>query len=88
MMISVSASGTPSIQANGGGGAVKIVEGHTLALTIQLNAEGQTNLADWWLLANAGSSWYYYLNIARKSRNIHFSSMLTRHWRKDGALGG
>jgi len=30
----------------------------------------------------------YYLNIARKSRNIHFSSMLTRHWRKDVALGG
>gem|GEM_PF-7112509 len=30
----------------------------------------------------------YDLNIARKSRNIHFSSMLTRHWRKDVALNG
>ncbi|MBU4290795.1 MAG: integrin alpha [Verrucomicrobia bacterium] len=37
---------------------------------------------------NVGRVYVYYLNIARKSRNIHFSSMLTRHWRKDVALGG
>lgn len=52
--------GMPSIQANSGGGTVKIIEGNTLALTVQLNTEGETAVADWWLLANAGSSWYYY----------------------------
>jgi len=30
----------------------------------------------------------YHLNIARFSRNIHFSPMITRHWRKNVALVG
>ncbi|MBI2439928.1 MAG: hypothetical protein HYV35_00995, partial [Lentisphaerae bacterium] len=50
----------PSIQANGGGGTVTVVESNSLSLTIQLNAEGATGTADWWLLANAGSAWYFF----------------------------
>ncbi|MBI2438559.1 MAG: aryl-sulfate sulfotransferase [Lentisphaerae bacterium] len=50
----------PSIQANGGGGTVTVVESNSLSLTIQLNTEGAAGPADWWLLANTGSAWYFF----------------------------
>jgi hypothetical protein len=50
----------PCIQANGGGGNVLVTETNGLALVVKLDTEGQSGLADWWLLANAGADWYYF----------------------------
>lgn len=50
----------PCIQANGGGGNLRLVESNALSLTVQLDAAGQSLPADWWLLANTGADWYHF----------------------------
>ncbi len=54
---------SPDIKVNNSDGSVIISTTDTLSVTVSLNAEGSSNTADWWVLANTPFGWYYY-NIA------------------------
>ena len=50
----------PDIQANGSDGPIIITQSDTLQVTVALDSKGNTDNADWWLLANTPFGWYYY----------------------------
>ena len=52
---------TPSITANGMDGSLTVASGETLSVSISLSAgNSQYSSADWWVLKNSESGWYYY----------------------------
>jgi hypothetical protein len=51
---------TPDIKANGSDGPVIIDINKPLSVTVELDAAGYTDNADWWLLTNTPFGWYYY----------------------------
>ena len=48
----------PDIKANGLDGSVTVTPGDPLSLTLNLNAAGSTDNADWWVLGNTPMGWY------------------------------
>jgi hypothetical protein len=50
----------PDIKANGSDGPVTISQSDTLSVTIALNAAGNTDNADWWVLTDTPVGWYRY----------------------------
>lgn len=54
----------PVIKANGSTNDITIANGAELAVTVQMNPGEFTGIeVDWWVVARAGSSWYYLSNL-------------------------
>ena len=50
----------PCIKANGATGIVTVNSPDTVSITVELDAQAYAGVpADWWVLVNAGSSWFY-----------------------------
>ena len=56
----VSTTIVPAIEANGAYGSVVLRTSDILSLTVELNAFGHSELADWWVAADTPFGWYYY----------------------------
>jgi murein DD-endopeptidase MepM/ murein hydrolase activator NlpD len=55
-----SALPAPCVKANGATGTVTVNYPDPLSITVEMNAKAYAGVpADWWVLACAGSSWYY-----------------------------
>ena len=52
------------IKANGSDGPVSVTTSDTLSIKVSLNAGGNTNVADWWVLAKCPDSEWYYYNLS------------------------
>ncbi len=54
----------PDIKANNSDGPLTITQGDNLSVTVKLDAAGNANNADWWVVADTAflppSDWYYY----------------------------
>ena len=50
----------PDIKANGSDGPITITSSQNLRLTIQLDAGGSSDNADYWVLCDTPFDWYYY----------------------------
>jgi hypothetical protein len=50
----------PDIKANGLDGPLYITQGDPLSVTVELNAAGNSDNADWWILADTPIGWYRY----------------------------
>jgi len=53
----------PTIKANGATGTVTVNYPETVSITVEMNADNYAGTpVDWWVIAIAGSSWYYLNN--------------------------
>jgi hypothetical protein len=50
----------PNIKANGSDGPVTVTQSDPLSVTVELNAAGNSDDADWWVLADTPFGWYRY----------------------------
>ncbi len=50
----------PDIKGNGSDGPITISSSQNLRLTVQLDAGGSSDNADWWVLGDTPFGWYYY----------------------------